>query len=128
MLTTEQKRAVFLAPCNPLRFLVSPAPRPKQAGMDAFSDSAYFHRMHDLLWTFREPSVLEMLTRDEQVTLAEFNRAFSALPWQEFDVENHFYHLSDDDLSSLIEPGKRLLQLLEARRVKRGWLSWLWGK
>jgi hypothetical protein len=128
MLTAEQKRFAFLAPCNPLSFLVSPTPRSKQVGMDAFSDSAYFHRMHDLFWTFREPSVLEMLTDDEQVALANFESAFSALPWQECDVENHFYHLPDDDLSSLIEPGKRLLQLLEARSSKRSWLSRLWGR
>lgn len=117
MLTTEQRRTAFSMPCIPLGFLVSPAPRPKQAGMDAFSDSAYFHRMRDLLWTLREPSVLEMLTVDEREVLTNFERAFSSLPWQEFDVENHFYHLPDDDLSSLIEPGRRLLQLLEARNA-----------
>jgi hypothetical protein len=127
-LNSEQKRAGLAAPRIPLQFLVSPIPRPKPAGMDDFSDSAYFHRLHELLWTFREASVVFLLTNDEREALADFDHAFASLAWHEFDRENHFSHLTDNDLSPLIELGKRLLQFLNARDARRGWLSRIWRK
>jgi hypothetical protein len=119
---SEQKTAL-LAPCIPLKFLVSPKPRRKPAGMEGFSDSAYFHRLHDLFWTFREPSAVAILRDDDREALADFERVFASLPWREFDTEMQFSDLPDDDLTVLIEPGRKLLQFLEARTAKSaaGW-------
>jgi hypothetical protein len=83
--------------------------------MEAFSDSAFFHRMHELLWTLRNAEVVALLCDEERETLAEFNRQFDALPWRVIADHPHISELPDNDLSPLVPSGERLLRMLETR-------------
>src|ERR1700690_1890366 len=81
MLTAEQKKQTLLAPCIPLRFLLQPETRePLRHQMKEVSDSARFHRLHDLFWTMRDVEVVALLSEDEQRVLASFTRIFQSLP------------------------------------------------
>ena len=117
MLREDQKRASLVAPCVPLKFLLRPEQSVKNLnGMGAFSDSAYFHRMHDLLfWPLNDAEVTALLSDDERDALADFNREFDSLSWRVIADHPHISELPDDDLSPLVQPGERLLRLLEAR-------------
>ena len=57
----------LLAPCLPLRFLVRPERRAKKpSGMEGFSESACFHRLFDLFWTFRDVPAVALLSDEER--------------------------------------------------------------
>ena len=116
MLTAEEQKMTLLAPCLPLAFLVRADRRAqKPTGMESFSDSACFHRWHALFWTFRDASAVALLSDPERAVLAEFTRVFESLPWRVIVDHPHISELPDDDLSTLLPSGERLLQLLEAR-------------
>jgi hypothetical protein len=131
MLTHNQRETALVAPCLPLKFLVRPERRAKKpSGMESFSESACFFRLHDLLWTLRDAEAVALLSDDERAALEEFNRAFQSLPWRVIEAHPHISELPDDDLSPLLPTGARLLGLLEARaaRFRRyGWLRRLFG-
>lgn len=119
MLTPEQQKMALAVPCVPLRLLARPDRHAKKAnGMESFSDSAYFHRMHDLFWTLREPETAALLSDDERAVLAEFTRAFESLPWRVIEAHPHISELPGDDLSPLVPAGERLLRMLEARTAR----------
>ena len=121
MLTSETQKAAILAPCLPLRFLVVPERRAeKPKGMESFSTSACFHRLHDLFWTFRDAEAAALLSAEERSALAEFNQVFDSLPWRVIDSHPHISELPGDDLSPLLPAGERLLRMLEARSAPRG--------
>jgi hypothetical protein len=116
MLTPDQQKPALLAPLSPLRFLVRPERRSKKpTGMESFSESACFHRLHDLLWTLRDAEVVALLSEEERVASTEFARVFESLPWCVIQAHPHISELPDDDLSPLLPAGERLLGLLEAR-------------
>ena len=126
MLTPDQQKVVLLPPLLPLRFLVRPEHRAKKpTGMESYSESACFHRLHDLLWTLREPDAVALLSDDERVILAEFTRVFESLPWRLIEAHPHISELPGDDLSPLLPTGARLLQMLEARTARSGRFAWL---
>ena len=117
MLSDYLKRASLIAPRVPLRFLVRREQSVKQLnGMGAFSDSAFFHRMHGLLFVpLHEAEVVTLLSDEERVALTEFHRQFDSLPWRVIADHPHISELPDDDLSPLVPSGERLLRLLETR-------------
>ena len=116
----------LLAPCLPLAFLVRPERRAqKPTGMESFSESACFHRLHDLFWTFRDAPAVALLSDDERSVLAEFTRVFESLPWRVIPDHPHISELPGDDLSPLLPSGERLLQMLEARTADSRRFAWL---
>jgi|SRR5688572_2671260 len=126
MLTSDQQERAFLPPLMPLRFLVRPERRAqKPAGMESFSESACFHRLHSLAWTFHDADAAALLSRDERATLEEFTQVFESLPWRVIGAHPHISELPGDDLSPLLPTGERLLQILEARTTRSGRFAWL---
>lgn len=126
MLTSEEQKMTLLAPCLPLAFLVRPERRAqKPTGMESFSESACFHRLHDLVWTFRDAPAVALLDDEEQLVLAEFTRVFESLPWRVITDHPHISELPGDDLSPLLPSGERLLQILEARTTDSRRFEWL---
>lgn len=129
MLTPEQQKIALKTPCLTLSFLVQPERRAKKlTGMESCSESACFHRLHDLWWTLGDAETVALLTDDERAALAEFNRVFKSLPWRVIEAHPHISELPDDDLSPLIPAGEELLRMLEARTSRRyrfTWLRWL---
>jgi hypothetical protein len=129
VLTSEQKRLTLLGPCFPLRFLVRVESRSNtRENMKGFSDSAIFHRYMDLFWTFHEPEAIDLLTSEEMGHLTEFTAAFAALPWRPIASHPEFSKLADDDLSTLLPSGTRLLKLLEKRirpPIIKRWWRWM---
>jgi hypothetical protein len=126
MLTPEEQKMALLAPCLPLAFLVRPERRAqKPTGMEGFSESACFHRLHDLFWTLREAPVFALLSDEERTVLAEFTRVFEMLPWRVVPDHSHISELPGDDLSPLLPSGERLLQMLEARTEDSRHFAWL---
>jgi hypothetical protein len=83
--------------------------------MKGFSDSAIFHRLHDLLWTFNEPEAVALLNPEEKACLMEFNEAFASLAWRPIVTHPHISEVPDNDLSPLIPSSTCLLKLLEKR-------------
>lgn len=125
MLTEEQKMTL-LAPCLPLDFLVRPERHArKPTGMESFSESACFHRLHDLFWTFRDAPAVALLSDEERSMLAEFTRAFDSLPWRVIPEHPHISELPGDDLSPLLPSGQRLLRMLEGRTADSRRFAWL---
>ena len=113
-------------PCLTLNFLVQPERRTKKlTGMESFSESACFHRLHDLWWTLGDAEAVALLTDDERAALAEFNRVFKSLPWRVIEAHPHISELPDDDLSPLIPAGEKLLRMLEARTSRHPRFGWL---
>ena len=131
MLTPEQQKLALETPCLTLRFLVQAERRAKKrTGMESCSESACFHRLHDIFWPLGDAETVALLTDDERAALTEFNRVFTSLPWRVIEAHPHISELPDDDLSPLIPAGERLLRLLEARASRRhrsGWLRRLPG-
>jgi hypothetical protein len=125
-LNPEQKRACLVGPCVVLRFLVRPECRtaPRQQ-MEGISDSGIFHRWMDLLWTFREPEVVALLTDGEKICLKEFNAIFDCLPWQPIRIYPHISEVPGDDLSKLFPSATELLFSLE-KRTRPPFLSRCW--
>jgi hypothetical protein len=116
MLTPNQQKTALLAPCLPLSFLVRPEPRAKKpTGMESFSESACFHRLHNLFWTLNDAEAVALLSDDERAALAEFSRVFESLPWRVIVAHPHISELPSDDLSPLVPAGERLLRMLETR-------------
>jgi len=116
MLTSNQQKTALIAPLLPLRFLVRPERRAKKpTGMESLSESACFHRLHDLLWTLRDADAVALLSEDERAALVEFTRVFQSLPWRVIEAHPHISELPGDDLSPLLPAGERLLGMLEAR-------------
>lgn len=116
----------LLAPCLPLRFLVRPERRAKKpSGMEGFSESACFHRLFDLFWTFRDVPAVALLSDEERSVLAEFTRVFESLAWRVITGHPHISELPGDDLSPLLPSGARLLQMLEARTADSRRFGWL---
>ena len=114
-LSPDQQLAALRAPQAPLGFLIDPVRRTQRpGGFEEFSDSAVFHRLHDLLWTLGEPPVWALLEDAEKAALAEFDEAFNSLPWRVIESHPHISELADDDLTPLIPAGARLYHLLEA--------------
>jgi hypothetical protein len=81
--------------------------------MEQFSESACFHRLHDLFWCIREPQMAPFLTPAQERALAEFDRLYRSLPWRVIAAHSHISEVLDDDLSPLVAPGLRLLELIE---------------
>lgn len=131
MLTPDQQQSALLAPCIALTFLVRPDQRDKHlTGMENFSESACFHRLHDLFWTFRDADTVALLNAEERAAVIEFNRIFRSLRWRVIEAQPHISELPDDNLSPLVPVGEKLLRLLEARapRPRRfGWLRKILG-
>jgi hypothetical protein len=116
MLTLEEQKMMLLAPCLPLSFLARSECRArKPTGMEGFSESACFHRLHDLFWTFRDAPAIALLSGEERSALVEFTRVFESLPWRVIADHPHICELPGDDLTPLLPSGERLLQILEAR-------------
>jgi hypothetical protein len=134
MLTPDRQRTALMAPCVPLRFLVHPESRAKKlSGLEDFSESACFHRLHSLLWTLGEAEVIALLGDEERATISEFNQVFDSLPWRVIVSHPFISELPDDDLLPLVAPGEKLLRMLETRiRIidypppkKRWWVAML---
>jgi hypothetical protein len=126
MLTPDQQKSALLAPCLPLSFLVRPAGRDKSLnGMEGFSDSACFHRLHDLFWTLRDAEAAALLNAEERAAAAEFNRIFQSLRWRVIEAHPHISELPDDNLSPLVPAGDKLLRMLEARTARPRRFRWL---
>jgi hypothetical protein len=115
---SEKRRVSLSVPCLVLQFLLSPQPRKKQPGMEEFSESANLHRLHSLLWTFQDNYAANLLSECDRSVLKAFEQAFASLPWQPIESHPHISELAGDDLSPLIEPGKRLLSVLDALKEK----------
>src|SRR5262245_30927464 len=122
----ERERRTLMGPAFAVAFLVGPKPRQKQTGMEDFSDSAIFHRLHSTLWTFTDPSAVNLLGANDRQTLHDFERIFAALPWQPMESHPHISQLANDDLTPLVEPGRKLLAVLNARIKPQQKKSWLW--
>ena len=113
-MTLDERNKCLGASCIPLAFLVRPERRAqKPSGMEQFSESACFHRLHDLFWCVGEPQMAPFLTPVQERALAEFDRAYGSLPWRVVEAHPHISELPDDDLSPLVSPGRRLLKLIE---------------
>jgi hypothetical protein len=126
MLTPDQQNAAFHIPLLPLGFLVRPQNRAtKPTGMESFSESACFHRLHSLCWTLRDPDAVTLLSHDERAAVAEFTQIFESLPWRVIEAHPHISELPGDDLSPLLPSGERLLRMLEARNSRSGPFAWL---
>jgi hypothetical protein len=126
MLTPDQQKTALLAPCLPLSFLVRPERRAKKpTGMESFSESACFHRLHNLFWTLNDAEAVALLSDDEQAALAEFSRVFESLPWLIIEAHPHISELPSDDLSPLVPAGERLLRMLESRTERPRRFAWL---
>ena len=97
----------------PLAYLVEPERRANRPeGLKAFSESAVFHRLRDLLWCIAEPDMAPFLTAEQSAALAEFERVYRSLPWRVIQEHPHISELPDDDLSPLVPAGTRLLDLI----------------
>lgn len=120
--------------CLPLRFLFNHRQQEvSRVQMKAFSDSAIFFRLGDLVGTVRNPAVGALLTAEEKSCLEDFTRAFDQLPWRPLPTHPHVSELPDDDLTSLRAPGKRLHDVLRkrdkipfTRRIVRRLQGWPW--
>ena len=55
------------------------------------------------------------LSAQQRAALAEFDRAYHALPWRGIADHPHISELPDDDLSSLLPAGSLLLRLIAPR-------------
>jgi hypothetical protein len=111
---TDTQSATLHAATFPLRFLIDRKSL-MAARLNGFSDSASFHRLHDLFWTLRDAPAIALLGEDEKAALEEFNAVFNILPWRVIESHPHISELPNDDLSPLIPAGERLCCLLEAR-------------
>jgi hypothetical protein len=125
-LKSYQQHIAFSGPCFPLRFLVQPESWSRlREDMAGFSDSAIFHRLMDLCWTFNEAEVIALLTEEEKAVLAEFNDLYKSLHWRPIEAHPHISEVADRDLQKLITPAARLLELIERRTrpplLKRWW-------
>jgi len=99
--------------------------------MREVSDSAYVHRMFDLVYGLCEPSVLTYLTEDESKAVTEFNDLFDSLPWRPLSAHPHISELPNDDLSLLEAPARKIDRIVWLRvgrgiipivyRLFRGW-------
>ena len=126
MLTPDQQDAAFRAPLLPLGFLVRPKHRAKKpTGMEAFSESACFHRLHSLCFFPLRDYAAALLSDDERAAVEEFTQVFESLPWRVIESHPHICELPGDDLSPLLPSGERLLRMLEARSTSSGPLRWL---
>jgi hypothetical protein len=111
----------MIGPCIPLRFLVDPQYRAKKpGGMERFSESACFYRLHDLFWTVRQPGAIALLSTDSRAALDEFNQVFESLPWQVIESHPHISELPSDDLLPLVAVGKTLYKALQAEAARFG--------
>jgi hypothetical protein len=113
-MTLDERDKCLAASCIPLAFLVRPERRAqKPSGMEEFSESACFHRLHNLFWCVGEPQMAPFLTPEQQSARAEFDRVYHSLPWRVIAAHPHISELPDDDLSPLMASGQRLLKLIE---------------
>lgn len=125
-LTDDQQELTYLASSFVLEFLVRPERRARKLnGMEDFSDSACFHRLHDLCWSFRDSQAAILLNDEERAVLAEFTRTFDALPWEVIPAHPHINELPNDDLSPLLPSGEKLLNLLDTRSANLRHFAWL---
>jgi len=79
----------------------------------------------------RDPAMTERFEDEERSDLQAFLRAFDSLPWRPLPSHPHISELQDDDISSLIQPAKKLDRHLWLRtgrgiiplvyRLFRGW-------
>ena len=84
----------------------------KPTGMEAFSESACFHRLKDLFWCIAEPEMAPVLTAEQSAALIEFERVYDSLPWRVIDGHPHISELPDGDLSPLVPAAERLYELI----------------
>jgi len=80
--------------------------------MEAFSESACFHRLKDLFWCIAEPEMAPVLTAEQSAALTEFERVYDSLAWRVIDGHPHISELPDDDLSPLVSAAERLYALI----------------
>lgn len=108
--------------CVPLRYLIDPERRlRKPQGLESFSESACFHRLYDLCWSFRDLQGLKLLNKREREAAAEFTRLFESLPWQPLADAPHISELPGNDLSPLVPAAERLLPMLKAAERFAWW-------
>jgi hypothetical protein len=116
----------------PVRLLLEPERITTRTQMKEVSASAYVFRMFELFFSqLRNPAVAERFEEEELQALQEFLRVFDSLPWRPLPAHPHISELNDDDISSLIQPAKKLDRYLWLRtgrgiiplfyRLFRGW-------
>jgi len=116
----------------PVRLLLEPERITTRTQMKEVSASAYVFRMFELFFfQLRDPAVAERFEEEERLDLQEFLRVFDSLPWRPLPSHPHISELEDDDISSLIQPAKKLDRHLWLRtghgiiplfyRLFRGW-------
>ena len=117
-MTPEEKELSLTAPQLPLSFLLELHPREtNRRQMPGCKDSAIFFRLWDLFDCLREPSVINELTPEQRAAADAFHDAMNRLPWRALPEYPHVSELPDDDLTPLIEPGKRLFSALSGKHI-----------
>jgi hypothetical protein len=116
----------------PVRLLLEPERITYRTQMKEMSASAYVFRMFELFFfQVRDPGVTEHFDEEERRDLQAFLRAFDSLAWRPLSTLPHISELEADDISSLIQPAKKLDRHLWLRtgrgvipvayRLFRGW-------
>jgi hypothetical protein len=125
-LNADEQKQCLRASCMPLAFLVVPERRAqKPSGMEAYSESACFHRLRDCFWCVGEPMMAPFLSAEQSAALAEFERVYQSLPWRVIEAHPHISELPGDDLSPLMPAGERLLRLIEPQTHRHSRFHWL---
>jgi hypothetical protein len=116
----------------PVRLLLEPERITTRTQMKEVSVSAYVFRMFELFFfQLRDPAVIERFEEEERRDLQAFLRVFDSLPWRPLSTHPHIRELEADDISSLIQPAKKLERhfwlrtgrgvIPVAYRLFRGW-------
>jgi hypothetical protein len=114
MMSDYDQRSALRGPCGALGFLLELHSRDLyRRGMPGLRDSAVFFRLWDLLNTLREPDVLAVLNDEQRRTARAFELAMAWLPWQMISSHPHISELPDDDLTPLMDVGRRLYDCLD---------------
>jgi hypothetical protein len=93
----------------PIRLLLEPKRISSRTQMKEVSASAYVFRMFELFFfQLRDPAVIDRFEEEERQDIQAFLRAFDSLPWQPLSAYPHISELEGDDISSLIQPAKKL--------------------
>src|SRR4051812_30699955 len=117
-MTQEEIKLSLTAPQLPLGFLLELHSRDtNRSQMPGCKDSAVFFRLWDLFDTMREPTVLAELTPEQRAAADSFHAVMLRLPWRVLPEHPHISELPNDDLSPLIEPGKRLFSALSGKHI-----------
>lgn len=96
------------------------------------SETAFVHRMFDLLYTLRDPILKSELTKEETDDADDFWTQYESLPWVPLPSHPHISELgSTEELLPLQDPARKLDERLERRtsmtlaamfyRFRKGW-------